>query len=219
MFFVQAEDSIRDAHYGLELDVCSSDLHRQHPRHRGIDQRHLRVRLRPERRRGARKQLGVGRDLGVDLKADHDLPFAGFAFDAIIRHHLTFLVSLRRQGPITRRFNLAPSEDGPLPSQGHRLNYHHFSARAVKPARSSIASPAFSTPCSSNALPIICKPSGSPSRFSAAGTDIAGSPARLAGTANTSFKYIASGSAVFSPSPNAADGAVGARDRKSTRQN
>src|SRR3546814_2055309 len=48
--------------------------HRQHPRHRGIDQRHLRVRLRPERRRGARKQLGVGRDLGVDLKADHDLP-------------------------------------------------------------------------------------------------------------------------------------------------
>ena len=58
---------------------------------------------------------------------------------------------------------------------------------------------------------MICKPSGSPSRFSAAGTDIAGSPARLAGTANTSFKYIDSGSAVFSPKPNAADGAVGAR--------
>ena len=58
---------------------------------------------------------------------------------------------------------------------------------------------------------MICSPSGSPSRFSAAGTDIAGSPARLAGTANTSFRYIASGSAIFSPSPNAADGAVGAR--------
>src|SRR3546814_4058296 len=58
---------------------------------------------------------------------------------------------------------------------------------------------------------MICKPSGSSSRFSAAGTDMAGRPARLAGTANTSFRYMASGSAVFSPSPNAADGAVGAR--------
>src|SRR3546814_3548045 len=49
-----------------------------------------------------------------------------------------------------------------------RKTYHHFSARAVKPARCSIAKPALSTPCSSNALPMICNPSGSPSRFSAA---------------------------------------------------
>ena len=44
------------------------------------------------------------------------------------------------------------------------------------------------------------------------GTLIAGSPARLAGTAKTSFKYIASGS-VVSPIPNAADGAVGRKDQ------
>src|SRR3546814_13562793 len=41
-----------------------------------------------------------------------------------------------------------------------RKTYHHFSARAVNPARSSIASTAFSTPCSSKALPMICKPRG-----------------------------------------------------------
>src|SRR3546814_15286614 len=48
--------------------------HRQHTRHRGIDQRHLRVRLRPERPRGYRKPLGVGRDLGLALHDAHYLP-------------------------------------------------------------------------------------------------------------------------------------------------
>ena len=32
--------------------------------------------------------------------------------------------------------------------------HHHFSGRAVKPARSSIARPAFSTDCSSSSLPM-----------------------------------------------------------------
>src|SRR4051812_7714773 len=89
------------------------------------------------------------------------------------------------------------------------LFHHHFSGRWVNPARSSIARPALSTICSSRALPIRCSPKGSPCPSSPPGTDIAGSPARLAGTANTSFKYIASGSLIFSPRPNAAEGAVG----------
>src|SRR5690606_25504353 len=46
--------------------------------------------LRPERCRGAREQLGVGGDLRMDLEANHDLPFAGFALDAVFRH-LPFL--------------------------------------------------------------------------------------------------------------------------------
>src|SRR5690606_5502484 len=90
-------------------------------------------------------------------------------------------------------------------------DHHHFSGCAVKPARCSIARPALSTPCSSNGLPMICRPSGSPSELSPAGTLIAGRPARLAGTAKTSLRYIAIGSSLFSPRAKAAEGAVGAR--------
>ncbi len=54
--------------------------HRKHPRHRRIDQRHLRVRLGAERRRGTGEQLGRRRrDLRVDFEADHDLPLARFS--------------------------------------------------------------------------------------------------------------------------------------------
>ena len=56
---------------------------RQHAGHRRIDKGHLRIGLRAERRRRARKQLGVRRHLRMDLQADHDLPFAGCALDAI----------------------------------------------------------------------------------------------------------------------------------------
>ena len=37
--------------------------------------------------RRAGEELGVGGDLGVDLEADHDLPLAGGALDAIVAHH------------------------------------------------------------------------------------------------------------------------------------
>jgi hypothetical protein len=50
---------------------------------------------------------------------------------------------------------------------------------------------------------------GKPSSVKPVGTDIHGSPAKLAGTVNTSFKYIFTGSSVFSPIANAADGVVG----------
>ena len=60
--------------------------HGQHPRHRGIDKADLAIRLCTERGRSARKQLGLRRHLRVDFKADHDLPFAGCALDAIVAH-------------------------------------------------------------------------------------------------------------------------------------
>ena len=41
------------------------------------------------------------------------------------------------------------------------------------------------------------------------GTDRPGMPARLAGTVKMSARYIASGSAVFSPKRNAGEGVVG----------
>jgi hypothetical protein len=61
---------------------------------------------------------------------------------------------------------------------------------------------------SSSALPTICIPRGKPFCIPA-GTDIAGSPARLAGIVNTSFKYIATGLSFFSLKPKAGVGAVG----------
>jgi hypothetical protein len=57
--------------------------HRQHSRHCGVDQRNLSVRFRTEFGRCAGEQLGVGRNLRVNLKADHDLPVARRAVHAI----------------------------------------------------------------------------------------------------------------------------------------
>ena len=57
-----------------------------------------------------------------------------------------------------------------------------------------------------------CNPSGSPSLFNPAGTDIPGKPAKLTVTVKTSFKYISTGSAVSNfPSSKAADGVVGVK--------
>ena len=60
--------------------------HRQHPGHRRIDERHLRIGLRAERGVRAAEQLGRAGDLCVNLKADHDLPFARCALDAVVTH-------------------------------------------------------------------------------------------------------------------------------------
>src|SRR5579872_3302468 len=80
---------------------------------------------------------------------------------------------------------------------------------ASKAAARSNAAPTASTVSSSNGLPITCNPSGKPLASSPAGTDMPGTPAMLAGTVNTSFKYILIGSSMLSPWANAADGAVG----------
>ena len=57
------------------LDAEAVD-HRQHARHRRVDQADVGVRLGPEGRRGAGEELGVRGDLGVHLEADHHLPVA-----------------------------------------------------------------------------------------------------------------------------------------------
>ena len=61
--------------------------HRQHARHGGVDEAHLRVGLGAELRRGAGEELGLGRDLRMHLEADHDLPVPGGALDPIAAHH------------------------------------------------------------------------------------------------------------------------------------
>src|SRR5262249_24850247 len=64
------------------LDAFLVD-HRQHARHRGVDQRHVRIGLAAEFGRGAGEQLRLRGDLGVDLETDDDLPVAGGAADEL----------------------------------------------------------------------------------------------------------------------------------------
>ena len=54
------------------------------------------------------------------------------------------------------------------------------------------------------------RPMGSPAAENPQGMEIAGTPASGDGMVNTSLRYMASGSSVFSPSLNAGVGAVGA---------
>src|SRR5262245_23586507 len=75
---------------GLEAEAGADRLahaflvdHRQHARHRGIDQRNVRIRRAAEFGRGAGEQLGMRGDLGVHLHADDDLPVAGRALDQL----------------------------------------------------------------------------------------------------------------------------------------
>jgi hypothetical protein len=61
-----------------------------------------------------------------------------------------------------------------------------------------------------NAGVVICTPTGRRERAPReTGTCMAGSPARLGGSVKMSARYMASGSLVFSPRPNAGVGAVG----------
>src|SRR3989338_6499146 len=81
----------------------------------------------------------------------------------------------------------------------------------------SISAATAKTLASSKWLPIICKPTGSPSAplrvfdfpTFPAGTEIAGTPANFTGQVYTSIKYIASGSSFFSPILNAGIGETG----------
>ena len=67
-------DRLRDA-FGVD--------HRQHPRHRGVDQRHIGVGLFAKLGRGAGEQLRARCDLRMDLEANHDLEIAGRALDEL----------------------------------------------------------------------------------------------------------------------------------------
>ena len=57
--------------------------HGQHARHRSVHQADLAIRLGTKFGRCAGEQLRVGRHLRMNLKADHDLPLAGIALDAV----------------------------------------------------------------------------------------------------------------------------------------
>src|SRR5262249_37034194 len=63
---------------------------RQHPGHAGVHEADLGVGFTAEFGRGPGKQLGIGKDLGMDFHADHDFPLAGLALDcpAHAVHHL-----------------------------------------------------------------------------------------------------------------------------------
>ena len=64
------------------LDAFFVD-HWQHAGETGIDERYLAVGLGAELGGGAREQLGLGCDLGMDFHADHDFPIAGFTLDGL----------------------------------------------------------------------------------------------------------------------------------------
>src|SRR6185437_12632678 len=153
--------------------------HRQHARETGIDERDLAVGLGSELGRSAGKELGPGKDLGMDLHADHDLPVAGLTLDQLV---------LCRCSAHTD---------------------HQLAGLALKSAAVSTACAARSKVASSKALPMSCRPSGRPVSDRPAGTEMPGRPARFTVTVKTSCRYISSGSDVLAPTPKAGPGVVG----------
>src|SRR5512135_1349472 len=75
---------------------------------------------------------------------------------------------------------------------------HQFAGLAENDAAISIARAARRMVASSNAFPMNCSPSGRPLAVNPAGTEMPGRPARLTVTVKTSFRYIETGSKVFS---------------------
>ncbi len=94
-------------------------------------------------------------------------------------------------------------------SHGSVLSSLTIAGTALKAAASSSTPATRNIVSSSNERAITCSPSGRPSRDSPAGTEIAGKPAKLIGTVNTSSRYMVSGSSIFSPIANAGVGEVG----------
>ena len=80
--------ALQDVDFGVEAEagpdrLLDADLvdHRQHAGHGRVDQRHLRIRLGPERGRRAGKELGVGDDLGMDFQPDNRFVFHKSPYD------------------------------------------------------------------------------------------------------------------------------------------
>src|SRR5918995_4818394 len=101
-----------------------------------------------------------------------------------------------RQGQRQRR----QAEQGRLRHQGFIWKGKSVTSSAARAARSSIGSVKWS--------PMSWTPTGSPSERPP-GTLMAGTPARLAGTAQMSWRYMARGSSVLAPSSKATEGEVG----------
>src|SRR6476620_1648672 len=96
-------------------------------------------------------------------------------------------------------------------ARDERGDIHHHLAGVKRPAACSITSPSENSVSSSNGRPISCRPSGRPCASLPAGTAMPGSPAMFTVTVKMSLRYISTGSAPFSPMPNAADGVAGVR--------
>ena len=84
--------------------------HRQHARHGRINERHMRIGLRPNPGRSPRKQLGMRGDLGMDFHPDHQFPvmfgtrnyFRFWGCIGQIKHGKSFeFLSLIRQSHVT----------------------------------------------------------------------------------------------------------------------
>ena len=91
--------------------------HRQHARHRGIDQRDVRIGLAAERGRGAGEQFGLRGHLGMHLHADDDFPVAGRALDQLrlfgrCIHRQFAPVPLRGSRPRALQYILTKSRQG-----------------------------------------------------------------------------------------------------------
>ena len=147
--------------------------HRQHAGHRRVDQADLRVRLGAERGRRAGEQLGA---VAV---------ICAWTSRPITTSHSPV-------SPLMRKGRESPASSASFD--------HHFfrPAAAVKASAASplsIARPAFEhAPARRARCRSAAGRAAGPCPSSPPGTLIAGRPARLAGTANTSFRYIASGS-------------------------
>ena len=116
-------------------------------------------------------------DLGVDFHADDHFPAAGHAFDQL-------------RSRLRRAHGVVHQACGLLRKSAAYLD------RAARPQHG----------CFVEGFADHLKPERNPSLESPAGTEMPGSPARLSGTVNTSFRYIETGSAVFSPSAKAVHG-------------
>src|SRR5258706_11925391 len=163
------------------LDAFFID-HGQHAGETGVNEGDMAVGFAAEFGGGAGKQLGIGKDLGMDFHADDDFPLATFTLQKLVFHGCFFWCA---------------------------HTDHHLAGLCLKSAAVSMPKAARSKVASSKALPISCRPSGRPFSVRPAGTEMPGSPARLTVTVKTSCRYISSGSLVLAPTPKAGPGVAG----------
>src|ERR1035437_4489095 len=126
----------------------------------------------------------------MHFQADHDFPGAGLALDEFVL------------------FGRPPAPGEGVIDRSH-ATLHQLAGLWLNPAACSIARPARKTVASSKALPISCRPSGNPLSVRPAGTASPGRPARLTVTVKTSFRYMATGSSLLSPTAKAGPGVAG----------
>src|ERR1700682_2751071 len=130
-----------------------------------------------------------------------------------VHHDLVRLIPLALGGPpkCGQRRLEARRRCGARQAGSEIRDAHHHLGGVNRPAACSRTSPSENSVSSSNGRPISCSPSGRPWASLPAGTAIPGNPAMFTVTVKMSLRYISTGSAPFSPTPNAADGVAGVR--------